>query len=79
MSSFSLEVLQKGLWEFCHKDVKCDYPCGSCYGCENHLKLVEKWLRDLRYSSKNAEFDTFTKVLALFSTQTSDVNRMVEK
>jgi hypothetical protein len=38
--------LQERFYDECSKIIKCDYPCDSCYGCENKIKIVKGWLED---------------------------------
>ena len=38
-------TLKQTYWENCDKTIKCDFPCDSCFGCENKLKEVKEWLQ----------------------------------
>jgi hypothetical protein len=39
-----MKTLKQQLYKECDKLIKCNYPCDSCYGCENTLKLFREWL-----------------------------------
>lgn len=60
---YQSKTIPERLYGLCHKDIRSDFPCDSCYGCGDYVTIIEEWLRDLRQSSIDSEFDVFTKIL----------------
>jgi len=62
-----MKTLKRTYWENCDKLIKCDFPCNSCFGCENKIKEVKEWLQQKQHTlMKNGVFyhyDTIKELL----------------
>lgn len=41
-----MKSLQERFYDVCTKEIKCKFPCDSCYGCENNVKAVMEYFKD---------------------------------